>query len=730
MKKRGSSDFCFANDNNDNFILMKCIQYMQRHMNSYYSFDRETIEFLCWVLGDLKIQLGEYILDYLDERNQNKFRTELSEYNLDYIDFTRTVFDMLVKIKTKYHKDINRHIENILAIRSLSLKDNDRSETEKTAEKIKIIFNLNSNEIELCMFLFIINSYDPPEDFFLRHLKCDKYMGKKHLCNILNINMQDINEIISSTLVQNGLIEIDKYDVCLSDDFLCMFQNPSAPVLSKYFYKKVPKKTVRLQHHFVSNEQTEHILSMLREKPEFSTHILLYGKPGTGKTSYSCSLVKKLNVPCYEIAQNSDNTSKNRRAAITAALNMSNSGKGSVIIVDEADNILNTRHSWFMRGETQDKGYLNQLLEKPGVRIIWICNSIDNIDDSVLRRFSFSLKFKQFNRKQRIRLFENIIRDNRVKRYFTHDDIKDLARKYNVNAGIIDLSVKKALESNKKTKNGFIGALKIGLDSYMELINGSKKVCDADMIESAYSLDGMNIHGNIDTVIDQVEKFSNHLVESQQCVVKNMNLLFYGPPGTGKSELARYIGNKLDREVISKRLSDILSPFVGMAEKNIRSAFDEAEREEAILVIDEADSLIFSRKKAIRSWESSQTNEFLTAMERFKGILICTTNMIKEIDNASIRRFNFKIKFDCLEPEGNVIFYNKLLFPLIKTPINADIIKLLRRIENLAPGDFKTVRDRFAFYPQEELGHQVFVEALTEEAEIKYNHNNKRCIGF
>jgi len=85
---------------------------------------------------------------------------------------------------------------------------------------------------------------------------------------------------------------------------------------------------------------------------------------------------------------------------------------------------------------------------------------------------------------------------------------------------------------------------------------------------------------------------------------------------------------------------------------------------------------------------------------------------------------------DLLEPEGNVIFYNKLLFPLIKTPINADMIKSLRRIENLTPGDFKTVRDRFAFYPQEGLGHQVFVEALAEEAEIKNIYNNKRCIGF
>ena len=134
MKKRGSSGFCFANDNNDNFILMKCIQYMQRHINRYSSFDRETIEFLCWIFGDLKMELGEYILDYLNERNQKKYGAELSEYYLDNIDFTRTVFDMIVKVKTKFHKDIHQNIENILEKRSLNLKDNGRSETEKTAE--------------------------------------------------------------------------------------------------------------------------------------------------------------------------------------------------------------------------------------------------------------------------------------------------------------------------------------------------------------------------------------------------------------------------------------------------------------------------------------------------------------------------------------------------------------------------------------------------------------------
>ncbi len=76
-----------------------------------------------------------------------------------------------------------------------------------------------------------------------------------------------------------------------------------------------------------------------------------------------------------------------------------------------------------------------------------------------------------------------------------------------------------------------------------------------------------------------------------------MNLLFHGPPGTGKSELARYIAKRLDREIICKRASDILDPYVGMTERKIREPFEEAEREEAILVIDEADTMLFNRER-------------------------------------------------------------------------------------------------------------------------------------
>jgi len=140
--------------------------------------------------------------------------------------------------------------------------------------------------------------------------------------------------------------------------------------------------------------------------------------------------------------------------------------------------------------------------------------------------------------------------------------------------------------------------------------------------------------------------------------------------------------------------------------------------------------MLFSRGNAVRSWEISFTNEFLTWMERFRGILICTTNRIKGLDEASIRRFNHKMEFDYLTGEGNVIFYEKMLQPMMKKPLDDGLKRELAGIANLAPGDFKVVRDRFSFYPAGELSHALLIHALGEESGIKKAHRGKTICGF
>ncbi|MCK5680646.1 ATP-binding protein, partial [bacterium] len=106
------------------------------------------------------------------------------------------------------------------------------------------------------------------------------------------------------------------------------------------------------------------------------------------------------------------------------------------------------------------------------------------------------------------------------------------------------------------------------------------------------------------------------------------------------------------------------------------------------------------------------------------------TNRLTGIDKASIRRFNHKIRFDFLEPEGGLIFYKKLLSPLTGYPLNEKMRKSLKSMKNLTPGDFKTVRDRMSFIPAKDITHQILLEALQEEVEVKKMNESRRIIGF
>jgi transitional endoplasmic reticulum ATPase len=86
--------------------------------------------------------------------------------------------------------------------------------------------------------------------------------------------------------------------------------------------------------------------------------------------------------------------------------------------------------------------------------------------------------------------------------------------------------------------------------------------------------------------------------------------------------------------------------------------------------------------------------------------------------------------FDYLKPEGNVAFYRLLLEPLTSSPVNSNTKKDLKAIQNLTPGDFKIVRDKFIFYNKPEIAHTILIEALKEEERIKNAHRVKKPIGF
>ena len=204
-----------------------------------------------------------------------------------------------------------------------------------------------------------------------------------------------------------------------------------------------------------------------------------------------------------------------------------------------------------------------------------------------------------------------------------------------------------------------------------------------------------------------------------------MNILLFGPPGTGKTEFVKYLGRELDRRVLVMKGSDILSKWVGESEQNIANAFRRAEAERAILFFDEVDGLLQDRSNASRSWEITQVNELLQQMENFDGIMVAATNFSKNLDPATMRRFTFKLEFGYLEDEGKRAFFERFF----KSTLTDEEFAELRLLRNLAPGDFRTVRQE-QFYLGGETSNMERIEALKEECAVKKDGDSSRPIGF
>ena len=159
---------------------------------------------------------------------------------------------------------------------------------------------------------------------------------------------------------------------------------------------------------------------------------------------------------------------------------------------------------------------------------------------------------------------------------------------------------------------------------------------------------------------------------------------------------------------------------MGGTEKNIAAAFREAEVQQKMLVFDEADSLIYSRREARNSWEVSHVNEMLTWMERHPLPFICTTNLAEKVDDAAFRRFTFKSVFDYLTPKQIELAFRRFFGQVAPTNV--------LRIECLTPGDFAVVKKKVEYLGGADASE--IARMLEMETSVKPCRQNSRRLGF
>jgi len=158
--------------------------------------------------------------------------------------------------------------------------------------------------------------------------------------------------------------------------------------------------------------------------------------------------------------------------------------------------------------------------------------------------------------------------------------------------------------------------------------------------------------------------------------------------------------------------------WVGGTEQNIARAFEEAKENKAMLIFDEADSFLQNRNNAGHSWEVTQVNEMLTWMESHEYPFVCTTNLMNSLDEASLRRFTFKIKFDFMT-ETQV---NKAIEHFFKIK-NTNV-----KLKGLTAGDFATVKKKAEFMGIKDL--KELTNMLSNEVKVKKSSELKNAVGF
>lgn len=176
-------------------------------------------------------------------------------------------------------------------------------------------------------------------------------------------------------------------------------------------------------------------------------------------------------------------------------------------------------------------------------------------------------------------------------------------------------------------------------------------------------------------------------------------ICLHGPPGTGKTCFGHWLANELGHPLIVRKASDLLTPFLGETENKIMRAFRQASFRKAVLMLDEVDSFLQDRNRAVRSWEITQVNELLMQMERFQGIFIAATNLMENLDMAALRRFDLKISLRFLDPEQSLSLFERTCHRLgLGTPADEDR-RLLGSLGNTTPGDFANVARQHSFRP-------------------------------
>lgn len=180
---------------------------------------------------------------------------------------------------------------------------------------------------------------------------------------------------------------------------------------------------------------------------------------------------------------------------------------------------------------------------------------------------------------------------------------------------------------------------------------------------SSLALEPNTLH-SIESIISGVKKpLQNSLarwglktasLSDNKSIHNSCIILLHGLPGTGKTYLAGVIANELKRPLIYIKANTLRDCYYGNTERIISALFGEMKelisvlKKSPVFLLNEADQIIHRRggnlSHSCETTENAIQNIFLEELEAFPGILVITTNLVSNLDEAISRRIHYKLE--------------------------------------------------------------------------------------
>lgn len=435
-------------------------------------------------------------------------------------------------------------------------------------------------------------------------------------------------------------------------------------------------------------------------------NLLLHGPVGTGKTEFAKALAAHTGMNIWSVGEVDgegwEPSRGERLASLRLSLQLLARRNHALILFDEAEDVLACDISvlGMVSGQQRSgsKVFVNRMIEENRTPIVWTCNDVERMEPAILRRMMMAIEIKTPGSQVRERIWRQVLADSRLA--LGEDCMRRLADRY---------AVPPAVAASAARVAALCGG---GEAEIEEAMSGVIRIlgiapCTANTGVRDFDPALVNCREDLASLVDRLALPGTSL---------QWSLCLHGAPGTGKSEFARYLASRLGMEVMQQRASDLLSKWVGDSEKRIAAAFEAARSRRALLVIDEADSLLSDRRDAARSWEVTQVNEMLTWMESHPLPFICSTNLMERLDQASLRRFTLKLRFAPLAPAQARLAFERFFGFASPRPL----------ADGLTPGDFATVRRKRDLFG--DAAPSTLADWLDDEAAAK--GTGGKAIGF